>query len=552
LTLNSEPSAERRAGLAAVAGFAVLTLYFTGLFPPFGNPNELSRLEMVFAFVEQGTFRIDGAIPVLGDHEDKAVSGSHFYSNKAPGLAFAAIPVYRVLRVFFPPPRSASDAVFVLLRILTVSFLCVVALARFALRLAGGKGSALLVFALAFGTPLLFYGRSFFGHAWTAALLFLAWDLARKREERGPAGGARLLAAGAGLLCGWAAISEYTAAPLAMLLALRVAARGSWRTLALFAAGAAVPLLLLLSYDASCFGSPWVLSSAREAHRSYSELAGKGLFGFGAPSPRIAWDLLFHPARGLLLFSPFLVFAIPGFLAWWRSGEDRADCVFALAAVLGFFLLLTAYPNWHGGWSLGDRYLLPVLLFAGLAAARGFGGPQGLPLRLLGHTPGVLALASPLSRSLFAAAAIFSATAHFLLTASWPHFPLDVAWPPATGSLWFLQHGWIAGNLLASLHWASLLPPAALTVAAGSLALRAARPFSVRAFIAVPAGLLLLAATLLCPPALSYGARLWRAAIYGAYSGLDPARGELRSVALSASTPLERRQAQGAWRLYGR
>jgi hypothetical protein len=275
-----------------------------------------------------------------------------------------------------------------------------------------------------------------------------------------------------------------------------------------------------------------VLSSAREAHRTYSELAAKGLFGFGAPSPRVAWDFLFHPARGLLLFSPFLAWAIPGFVAWWRSGEDRVDCVFALASVAGFFLLLTAYPNWHGGWSLGDRYLLPVLLFAGLAAGRG--------------------LASPLSRSLFAAAAVFSAAAHFLLTASWSHFPLDVPWPPATGSLWFLQRGWIAPNLLAPLHWASLLPPAALTVAAGSLALRAARPFSVRTFIAVPAGLLLLAATLLRPPALSYGARLWRSAVYGAYSGLDPGREELRGVALSASTPLERRQAQGAWRLYGR
>ncbi len=532
MTLNSGLSAERRAGLAAVAGFAVLTLYFTGLFPPFANPNELSRLEMVYAFVEQGTFRIDGAISVLGDHEDKALSGGHFYSNKAPGLAFAAIPVYRALRIFFPPPRSASDAVFVLLRILTVSVLCVVALARFAARLLCAKGSALLVFALAFGTPFLFYGRTFFGHAWTAGLLFLAWDLARKREERGPAGGAGLLAASAGLLCGWAAISEYTAAPLAVLLALRVKARGSWRTLALFAAGAAVPLLLLLSYDASSFGSPWVLSSAREAHRSYSELAGRGLFGFGAPSPRVASDFLFHPARGLLLFSPFLVWVIPGFLAWWRSGEDRADCVFALTAVAGFFLLLTAYPNWHGGWSLGDRYLLPVLFFAGLAAGRG--------------------LASPLSRGLFAATAVFSAAAHFLLTASWPHFPLDVAWPPATGSLWFLERGWIAPNVLAPLHWASLLPPAALTVAAGSLAISAARPFSVRAFVAVPAGLLLLVATLLSPPALSYGARLWRASIYGAYSGLDPGRDELRNVALSASTPLEKRQAQGAWRLYGR
>ena len=83
--------------VACVAGFAVLTLYFTGLFPPFGNPNELSRVETVFAFVEQGTFRIDGAIPVLGDHEDKALSGGHFYSTR---------------RRVSPLPRSRSTACF--------------------------------------------------------------------------------------------------------------------------------------------------------------------------------------------------------------------------------------------------------------------------------------------------------------------------------------------------------------------------------------------------------------------------------------------------------
>src|SRR6266498_129621 len=152
--------AERRAGLAAAAGFFLLSIYFTGFFPPWANPNELSRLEAVYAFVEQGTFSIDGAIPVLGNHEDKAISGGHFYSNKAPGLTFAAIPVYRTLRVFCPAPRSPWDAVFVLLRILTVSLLYTLALARFVARLPPVKGAGLLVFALTFGTPLLFCGLS--------------------------------------------------------------------------------------------------------------------------------------------------------------------------------------------------------------------------------------------------------------------------------------------------------------------------------------------------------------------------------------------------------
>ncbi len=152
------------------------------------------------------------------------------------------------------------------------------------------------------------------------------------------------------------------------------------------AAGAAIPLLLLLSYNATCFGSPWILSSAREAHPDFATLAGKGLFGLGLPSPRVAWDFLFHPARGLLLFSPFLLWVVPGFVSWWRSREDRADCVFALAAVAGLFLILTGYPNWHGGWALGNRYLLPALFFAGLAAARGLAS-RGLAGTLRGWRP---------------------------------------------------------------------------------------------------------------------------------------------------------------------
>ena len=518
--------------MAAVAVFAFLCVYFTGQFPPWANPNEVSRLETVFAFVELKTFQIDGAIPILGDHEDKSASGGHFYSNKAPGLAFAAIPVYGMLRLVFPAPHSLFDAIFVLVRILTVSLLTVLALARLTARLPPGPGAALVPFAVAFGTPLLFYGRSFFGHAWTAALLFLAWDLVRLSEERVVSRRTGVFLFAAGLLAGWAAISEYTTAPIAVLLAARAAFRRPVMVWVHFVVGGAVPLALILGYNASCFGSPWVLSSAREAYGAYAALAGKGLFGFGPPSPRIAWNYLLHPARGLLLFSPFWLWLVPGFLAWWRSRTDRADCLFALVATAGFFLLLTGYPNWDGGWSLGNRYLLPVVYLAGLAVARG--------------------IASPVSRGLFALAVAFSAAAHFLLASAWPHLPENLFWPPATGSLWFLERGWIAPNLLSSLGWVSLVPPALAIGAAGVLAVRAARPLSPRALVAAPGGLLLFVAAVLLAPEANFGARLWRAVVYGTYSGLDPAREELKRAVQSASTPREKAVAAEAWRRYGR
>jgi len=207
---------------------------------------------------------------------------------------------------------------------------------------------------------------------------------------------------------------------------------------------------------------------------------------------------------------------------------------FALAAAIVSFLALTGYPNWHGGWSLGSRYLLALVFFTAAA----------LPF----------ALGSRLSRGFFAAAVVFSSGTHLLLTLSWPHFPLDLSFPPANGSWWFLEHRWVAPNLgtLAGVEAAaSLLLPLAAAGAALGLSLRAARPFAFTASLALLIGLAPLVVLCLRPPALGYGGRLWRAAIYGAYSGLDPNRENLRSVAIAAKTPDERRQAARAWKVYG-
>jgi hypothetical protein len=526
LKLNSS-----RAGEVVVGVFAGLCLYFSGQFPPSANANEVSRYETVYALVEKGTFAIEEVTPILGDHEDKAASGGRFYSNKAPGLALAAIPVYRMLRVFLPPPRRPTDLIFVLLRILVVSSVCVAALARFEKRLAPLPAGPLVTFAVAFGTPFLFYARSFFSHAWVASLLFLSWDLLRRAEEAAHVRRVGALAFAAGLLAMWATISEYPVALIALFLAGRAVSGRSWKRLALFVAGAAIPLALLGVYNAICFGSPMTLSSAREASSIYSGLNPEAYFGFGPPLLSTAWAYLADPGRGLLLFSPFLLWVVPGFWKWWRTGSDRADAVFALASMAAFFVVMTGYANWHGGWSLGSRYLLPALFFAGLALPR--------------------TLEAPLSRGLFLAAAVYSAGVHFLLTATWPHFPLDLTWPVGNGAAWFLSRGWVAPNLLSRFGVASLLPPAAAVVFAAIVAGRSLpRPLP-RSSLASLAGLLLAAGMLFYRPEIAYSARLWRAGTFGLDSGLDPSREELARVALSAQTPAERRQAMGAWRAWG-
>lgn len=535
-----------RAPTIVIAAFALCCAWFTGFFPPFSNPNELSRFQMVVAFVESGTFAIDRELEILGNHEDRAESGGRLYSNKAPGLAFAAIPVYRLLRFVLPRPESPTAPIFVLLRLLTVSLACVVALARFArrirLRREHATVAALVTFAVAFGTPLLNYATSFFAHAWTAALLFLAWDALRPTAEGAREGTSRRIPRPlvAGFLAGWAVISEYTVAPVAVALAARVAfgpppaGKGRFRTVLLFAAGAAVPLALLLGYQAACFGSPFLPSYAREAYPAYAELAARRFFGFTLPSPKIAFDYLFHPARGILLFSPFFLWAAPGFVRWWRARDERADCAFAFAGTAATFLLLTGYPNWHGGWAVGSRYLLPLAFLPAAA----------LPFALRGA----------LSRGLFGAAAAYGAGVHVLAAFSWASLPTDFAFPQATGTAWFLARGWVAPNLgtLAGLPSAlSLLLPAAAAVIALFFALRAARPLVPPGPVAALLGAAPLVVLLARPPGIPYSSRLLRAAIYGDYSGRDPARAELAKAVSEASTPLERAQAELAWKTSG-
>ncbi len=93
-------------------------------------------------------------------------------------------------------------------------------------------------------------------------------------------------------------------------------------------------------YNAASFGSPFVLSYVREATPDLAAVSSHGFVGFRVPSPRIALDYLFHPARGVLVFSPFLAWSVLGVVRWWRSGKDRADCAFVLAAVPLFFVPL--------------------------------------------------------------------------------------------------------------------------------------------------------------------------------------------------------------------
>lgn len=61
--------------------------------------------------------------------------------------------------------------------------------------------------------------------------------------------------------------------------------------------------------------------------------------------------LLVHPEAGILPFFPFLLW---GFWQLRKGGE-------VFLPVLAFYLLIGAYPGWHGGAGFSARYLVPAL-----------------------------------------------------------------------------------------------------------------------------------------------------------------------------------------------
>src|SRR5215813_13247028 len=113
-----------------------------------GGWNQNSRFDLTRAIVEQRMLRIDSYHRNTGD---KAFFRGHFYSTKAPGLAFAAVPVVAAARPFMraaglePSSPTGVDALLYLATVVTVALPTAVAAAclfQVALTLGASVGGA--------------------------------------------------------------------------------------------------------------------------------------------------------------------------------------------------------------------------------------------------------------------------------------------------------------------------------------------------------------------------------------------------------------------------
>jgi hypothetical protein len=366
------------------------TQAFIGPARTFGIPNVVTRIALAVAIVQDGSLRIDR----FADYTiDKAERGGHFYADKAPGASLLAVPIvaaldlawriagrvpdanihggaagYEVFPLFF---MACTWAASVLLSAVAAA-VAAAAMVGLAMRLGASLPAAgRVAVAFGFGTPILWWGTTFFGHSLSAAMLLLGFSRILAGSE-GEAGHERRDGLLTGALLGGAALVELIAAPAGLVIGLFGLARlrrlPRARALALLgwtALGAIPPALLLLGYNWAAFGGPFELGYGKVVGFSAMH---QGLFGVSLPQPMVAMRLLVGPGHGLLWLSPFLALTpVALWVAWRRMPRDVV--VVCVAVPLCFLTINAGYAYWTGGSSTGPRHLTAGLAFACLPVA---------------------------------------------------------------------------------------------------------------------------------------------------------------------------------------
>ncbi len=347
---------DRRTLLIAV--YIGIAIYVLPMFPHGGSANELTRWATAASIVETGSFDIAWTESLIGPNIDTARVGANLYSNKAPGTAIAAVPVYAATRLFTGPPDASNIRISWFAMRFAISTLPLVILALWLLKKDAGEFS---LATLLFASPLFVYSLLFFSHVFVAVLIYFVFRLLYD-----PADGSRRHFLLAGALSGLAVISEFPAVfPVTIFAAgiFFMDRRERFTRLRFFILGGLPFAILLLAYNYSLFGSPFSTSYAHETFPEWAEVANTGAFGIGFPTISNLFLILFSPSRGLFFFAPILALGVVGFI----TSTDRATIRHRVkvAAVLVIVLVIGGHGAAHGGWAFGPRYLVlivPLLL----------------------------------------------------------------------------------------------------------------------------------------------------------------------------------------------
>jgi hypothetical protein len=355
----------------------VLLAFMYGYFYQDPKANGNSRLDLIFAIVQEGRLTIDSYYDTKGTTTiDRAYINGHYYSDKAIGTSILGVLFYAPMYLLMKLTGHGLDLMH-LKYILT--FLVIAIPSAFAGSLvyvlcetiSGSRLRAYLAtLAVALGTMVLPFSATFFGHQLAGALLFtsffLIFNLKFVPDLRYKPDYLFLI----GFLLGAAFLTEYTTAviilPLALYYCYLLREKLSWRwirsTIVPPVLGASIPMVILMIYNSLAFGNPFSIGYEHLGNQ-FQESMSQGFMGISWPRLEVLFYLTFHPAHGLFWQSPVLLMAMVGFFSLWRDKRYRLEGIIVLIAFISLLLINAGYFMWWGGYSFGPRHLIPMLLF---------------------------------------------------------------------------------------------------------------------------------------------------------------------------------------------
>lgn len=382
-----------RYGLALA--FVWLYLYPFPYFAGMRSANELPRVYLTKAMVDEGTFAIDTGVKRWGSTADVSMAHGRAYSNKAPGSSFLAVPAYVLLKgakaVLGQGEPTLAEMTWAF-RVFTGAIpmlLFLWLLGRFLGRFADPGSVRVALVGYGLGSMALVYSVLFIAHQLSAVCIGAAYILIVFVVEDGR--DVRWLGA-AGFMAGCAPLMDYQAAfagvPVAVYLVYKLVRgpRRQWRGLAYAVLGAIPPVALLLFYHDQAFGSPF--KTGYDFSQTFAHFHQKGFLGITA----LRWEAFVGstvaPDNGLLVFCPMMLLTLPGWVIMARR-KLHDHLVVTASVVVIYVLFISSINFWRGGWQMGPRYITAMLPFAmvpitvTLDAARAHWLGRGLALGLV-------------------------------------------------------------------------------------------------------------------------------------------------------------------------
>jgi hypothetical protein len=471
-------SGPRPGGLIlALALFLFLfAVYLVTYSPRFHSSDGLAMFSLAESLVRRGEWDTD-QIRWMGLQQGTFGLDGHLYSRKGAGVSLLEVPL-AWLGLIVPAWGAATTALLFNSLVTAATGMLLLLYLR---RLGYGHGTA-LVAGLTFGLATLAwpYAKTCFSDPLAGlCLLGAALALLRFRDE-----GRALDVFWAGLALAIAVATRYANAvlivPFFALLVWQIRGQRSHGEASLSAISQSptsnlqppTSNLQSLISNLLAFGAPLAVTAGAIAIYNVARYGNPFDTGY-LPQENFGGDwlqgiagLLVSPGRGLFLYAPVLLLALPAIPALFR--RHRAEAALAWSLIAAHLLLYGKWYMWHGGYAWGPRFIVPTLPFfvIGMAPAIEWAGRSAWRWR------GFLALAA-----FSGLIQVLGLSVHFELFQNWllstglPLFDpitfFDPRYSPLVGQFQFLRpenldFAWmIAGQvdwpLLAALVAAALM-----------------------------------------------------------------------------------------------